>query len=219
MIPDWREADGLAFDMDGTLWDAVDSYCAVWNRCFVEIGAERRIERQELVECMGMQLIDILHLLTKECPVGDDEAFLQLVAQREVEMMPQLGGKAYAGVKEGIHRLSEHYPVFLLSNCGVDGLNVMMDCVGIRQYISEAVTYGATKVSKCDNLLAIARRNHLQRLVYVGDTDGDCRQTHAAGLPFVFASWGFGNCDDADLRVDSFQQLTDIFINLKKNEK
>ena len=109
--------------------------------------------------------------------------------------------------------------MFLLSNCGVDGLNVMMDCVGIRQYISEAVTYGATNVSKCDNLLAIARRNHLQRLVYVGDTDGDCRQTHAAGLPFVFASWGFGNCDDADLRVDSFQQLTDIFINLKKNEK
>ena len=73
MIPDWREADGLAFDMDGTLWDAVDSYCVVWNRCFAEIGAERRIERQELVECMGMQLIDILHLLTKECPVGDDK--------------------------------------------------------------------------------------------------------------------------------------------------
>ena len=23
--------DSILFDMDGTLWDAVDSYCAVWN--------------------------------------------------------------------------------------------------------------------------------------------------------------------------------------------
>ena len=23
--------DSLIFDMDGTLWDAVDSYCEIWN--------------------------------------------------------------------------------------------------------------------------------------------------------------------------------------------
>ena len=26
-----RKYDSLLFDMDGTLWDAVDSYCAIWN--------------------------------------------------------------------------------------------------------------------------------------------------------------------------------------------
>ena len=30
--------DSLIFDMDGTLWDAVDSYVAVWDATFAEFG-------------------------------------------------------------------------------------------------------------------------------------------------------------------------------------
>ena len=26
----WTKTDALIFDMDGTLWDAVDSYCKIW---------------------------------------------------------------------------------------------------------------------------------------------------------------------------------------------
>ena len=30
--------DGLIFDMDGTLWDAVDSYVKIWNATIAECG-------------------------------------------------------------------------------------------------------------------------------------------------------------------------------------
>ena len=31
-MTDWSKTDALIFDMDGTLWDAVDSYCKVTGR-------------------------------------------------------------------------------------------------------------------------------------------------------------------------------------------
>ncbi len=35
-------------------------------------------------------------------------------------------------------------------------------------------------------------RNHLSSPVYVGDTQGDADACHAAGIPFIFAEYGFG---------------------------
>lgn len=35
-----RKFDSLLLDMDGTLWDAVDSYCAIWNAAIDESCAQ-----------------------------------------------------------------------------------------------------------------------------------------------------------------------------------
>ncbi len=212
---DWKKTDALAFDMDGTLWDAVDSYCEIWNHCFAKLGYPRVVTRQELIDCMGLNLREILRRL-----VGDDipftpDDFLADVAVEEERMMPQLGGRPYPGVVGGLRRLSEKYRIFLLSNCGTTGLDNLMDFLQIRPLVTDAVTYGATQRDKAENLRMLADKYRLCQLVYVGDTDGDCRQTHLAGMPFVFTSYGFGNCNDAELTVNSFDELVEIFDNIK----
>jgi len=35
-----QKPDSLIFDMDGTLWDAVDTYAASWNLVFNELGID-----------------------------------------------------------------------------------------------------------------------------------------------------------------------------------
>lgn len=129
--------------------------------------------------------------------------------------MPRLGGCPYPGVIDGLRRLSRKYRIFLLSNCGASGLENLMDFLGIRPLVEEAVTYGATQREKAVNLRMLAEKYGLRQLVYVGDTDGDCRQTHLAGMPFVFASYGFGNCKDAEMTVGSFDELVEKFDNIK----
>ena len=32
--------DSLIFDMDGTLWDAISSYCEIWRICFANHGVD-----------------------------------------------------------------------------------------------------------------------------------------------------------------------------------
>ena len=77
---DWAATDALCFDMDGTLWDAVDSYCEIWNRCFRKVGMDRVVARQELIACMGLNLHEILRRLcggVPSCPRRGLRRFLQ----------------------------------------------------------------------------------------------------------------------------------------------
>jgi phosphoglycolate phosphatase len=39
-----QKPDSLIFDMDGTLWDAVDTYAHSWNVVFTEMGIDKVIE-------------------------------------------------------------------------------------------------------------------------------------------------------------------------------
>lgn len=216
MVVDWSKTDALIFDMDGTLWDAVDSYCEVWNACFRSFGVERVVERKELEACMGLSLAEIYQWVAKGEPVIAPDVFLPALTKLEDSMMPQLGGVPFPMVREGIGMLSEKYRIFLLSNCGVNGLRGMMRHVGISSFVTEAVTYGDTQRQKSDNMLVLKEKYGLCRPVYIGDTESDCFQTRRAGFPFVFAAYGFGNCIDPDLSFASFAELVEFFLKLKE---
>ncbi|MDE6120902.1 MAG: HAD hydrolase-like protein, partial [Muribaculaceae bacterium] len=46
--------DSYIFDMDGTLWDAVDSYCAIWNATIAQMGIDvPEVTRPKLESMMG----------------------------------------------------------------------------------------------------------------------------------------------------------------------
>ena len=51
--------DALIFDMDGTLWDAVDSYSEVWNETF------RELEQQTLRGFTPEETASLLALLDR----------------------------------------------------------------------------------------------------------------------------------------------------------
>ena len=46
--------------------------------------------------------------------------------------------------------------------------------------------------------------------VYVGDTQGDADSAAVAGIPFIYASYGFGNVKKYDYSIEKFSDLLDI---------
>ena len=179
---DWSATDALIFDMDGTLWDAVDSYCEIWNTTFRTFGVDCHVGRSQLVGCMGQTLDVIYRNIAGDNPVIPATRFIPVLVDNEKAMMPRLAGIPYPHI-------------------------------GIAEFVTESVTFGATKRQKDANMRYLKEKHNLVQPVYVGDTESDCRSTHAAGLPFVFASYGFGDCVDADLTVASFRELTEFFLN------
>ena len=45
---------------------------------------------------------------------------------------------------------------------------------------------------------------------YVGDTQGDMEAAYAAGLPFIWADYGFGTPEKYDLRISAFADLVKL---------
>ena len=68
--------DGLLFDLDGTLWDSVDSICLSWNRVLERIAPQYagQITRPRLIGCMGMLLPDIVKKLLPDLDWKDIQA-------------------------------------------------------------------------------------------------------------------------------------------------
>ena len=200
--------DSIIFDMDGTLWDAVDSYCQIWNTTFEQFELKQVVTRDELLKCMGMPIDEIFRQIIKVNV--DPQKYLELLDKNEQEMMPILGGKLYTGVAEGIKFLSPHYKLFMVSNCGADGLKNFLSFTKLDQYFCDSLTHGETLLSKADNIKLLIERHGLKNAVYVGDTQGDCNAAHKAGIEMIFAKYGFGECEDAEYTIESFPQLLDL---------
>ncbi|MBR1881597.1 MAG: HAD family hydrolase [Muribaculaceae bacterium] len=203
--------DAIIFDMDGTLWDATQSYAQIWNETFAQMGIPSRLSGQELHIHMGSSLDEIIHqVITAQGIHIDLNEFLRRLTLNEARLMPRLGGTLYDGVRSGLETLAKDYPLLLLSNCSASGLRNFMHFTGTHHLFSDALTHGERPVPKSENLLFLAQKHRFTAPVYMGDTQADCDATHQAGFTFAFARYGFGSCHDSDFAVDSFTEFVKL---------
>lgn len=204
------ELDALIFDMDGTLWDATQSYADVWNEGMRRYGLKGHLKASDITGFIGMtigQIFDTGLLCGAGSLAVSREQFLHTLDEIEDEIMPTRGGIPYPGVLEGLKALSTRYKLFLVSNCSPDGLHNFMRFTGTTSLFTDSVSHGQRPVPKSQNIQLMITRHQLRSAAYVGDTQHDADEAHRAGLPFIFASYGFGTCTDAEITIGSFDEL------------
>lgn len=204
--------DSLIFDMDGTLWDAVPSYCKIWEYTLDEFGlGDIKVTREELDRLMGKP-VDVLvdTIVTRHV---DRTRFLEALDANEDRLMPVLGGRLYPGVKETIIELAHDHKLFMVSNCSPKGAVNFMAYSGLTDCFTDSLTYGQTHVGKDVNIATLVSRYGLASPLYVGDTQGDADASHRAGVPIAWAAYGFGHVSDPDYIIKEFSNL----IKLVKN--
>jgi phosphoglycolate phosphatase len=209
-----EKPDSIIFDMDGTLWDAVDTYAESWNIVFKELGIDKTIHRSELAKMVGWEGKKVHAAILPDFDDEKRQAIYAKVVELRHELLPKNGGVLYGGVKEGLQQLSGKYQLYIVSNCAKGLIRVFMDWAGINEHIIDEIAYGTNYMPKHHNIKLLIERHNLKSPVYVGDTEGDGEQSRLAGIPFVFVSYGFGETDDHDLRFDSFTDFTRYFMAL-----
>ena len=69
---------------------------------------------------------------------------------------------------------------------------------------------GRTGLDKGENIRLVMARNGVNRAVYVGDTQGDADAAKKAGVPLIFAAYGFGRVADAEYVIQEISELPSI---------
>ncbi|HTD41084.1 MAG TPA: HAD family hydrolase [Mucilaginibacter sp.] len=206
--------DSIIFDMDGTLWDAVDTYTESWNIVFRELGIDKTIYRDELAKMVGWEGKKVWNAIMPDYSEEKQQEIYAKVNEVRKVLLPQKGGVLYDGVKDGLKQLASKYQLFIVSNCAKGIIRLFIDWAGIDEHIIDEIAYGTNYMPKHHNIKQLIDRHNLKNPVYVGDTEGDGEQSRLAGLPFVFVSYGFGATDDHDVRFDSFTEFTEYFMGL-----
>ncbi|WP_413379889.1 HAD family hydrolase [Alkalihalobacillus sp. 1P02AB] len=203
--------DSIIFDLDGTLWDSREAVLAVWNQVLQNRGIDNKLTVDDFSKTMGLQMEEIARILLPQLSENERNEVLNECNEQENSSLAQKGGLLYDDVESVLEYLSKKYQLFIVSNCQDGYIESFYEYHQLEKYFKDFENPGRTGLPKGKNIQLIVERNQLTTSVYVGDTKGDCNAAKEAGVPFVFAEYGFGEVEDYDYRIRSFKELGEIF--------
>lgn len=199
---------GIIFDLDGTLWDSAQAVVDSWNVVIDSLpDFHKRITVEDMESLMGKTMDDIA--FTYFNTVSPDRALeiLQACMDYENEYLEKVGGILYPQLEQVLTDLSKDYFLAIVSNCQSGYIEAFLKFHKLEQYFDDFECFGNTKQEKDANICLVVKRNNLEKAVYVGDVMGDYLSTTKAGLPFIWAEYGFGEVPQAKYKISALTQL------------
>lgn len=206
--------DSLILDMDGTLWDNVDTYAKVWTMGMEKNNKNIKIKREDILGLMGKEARVMLSTLVPEWTIEQQDKLFEAVTDSYHEIFPTMKPLIYEGVLDGLKILAKKYKLFLLSNCEKDGLVKFMNHTRTNHLITDYIEHGMNLKPKHHNIQLLINKHGLESPVYVGDTDSDSFESEKAGIPFIYMTYGFGETDRYSLKFDTFSAFVEHFMKL-----
>lgn len=204
--------DSIIFDLDGTLWDSTEVIMKAWNKVVSTNGQFREpITLKELQGTMGLLIKDIGRKLLPHVDESTTEGIMELCCKEEKELLLKEGGTLYPNLEDTLKVLSQKYYLFIVSNCQCGYIETFLEYHNMGKYFKDIECAGNTGLVKGENIKKIIERNNLKASVYVGDTQGDCDGAALANIPFVYASYGFGEVTNYDYILEEVADLVSIF--------
>lgn len=207
--------DGIIFDVDGTLWDSTEVVAESWNLAIKEnTHMESNLTGEGLKSLFGKTMDEIFETLLPSLPKEEQMRIGYLCYDYENELLVRKPGTLYRGVCETIEALSKTTNLYIVSNCQCGYIEILLKTTDLGKFIKDHLCFGETETPKSQTILKLMERNGMKSAVYVGDTKGDYDSCVEAGIPFIFAEYGFGDVPDASHRISSISDLIRFPFNL-----
>ncbi len=202
----------LIFDIDGTLWDSRALVAEGYNLQLKEEGLSHLcVTAEDLKPLFGKVMTEIGDILFAEIPIPQRYELMERCMARENrhlwESPCHIG---YPGVRETMEALSHSFRLFLVSNSQRGYPELCMEKLGIGGFIEGHLCFGDTGTEKGQTISRLMQQHHIFSAAYVGDTQGDYQAACAAGIPFIWASYGFGVPEGYDAKIRTFSDLLTV---------
>ena len=204
--------ESLIFDIDGTLWDSRALVAEGYNIQLKKEGLDHLcVTAEDLKPLFGKVMTEIADVILASIDPKDRYDLMERCMDTENRYLFENECRiGYPGILETVAELSKKYRLFIVSNsqCGYPELCISK--LGLSPYIEGHMCFGDTGTSKGKTIRTLMEKHNIQNCAYVGDTQGDYEATVEAGVPFIWATYGFGTPDDYVAKVDTFEELLNL---------
>ncbi len=202
--------DSIIFDLDGTLWDSTANVALAWQAAVDQVDyIDEEMTIARIRSITGMTYDAIFDKLFPDLDIAQRKEVQTLCGKSELEILHTKGGELYPRLEETLKYLGAKYKLYIVSNCQSGYIEVFLDLNQMHPYFLGHQCFGTKGNPKADNIKDIVNDNKLEAPVYIGDTMGDYSAAKQAGVPFIFASYGFGAVADGMVAtINTFSELT-----------
>lgn len=205
--------DSIIFDVDGTLWNSTHIVAKSWEEYLRKVEhMDIEITAEKLMSLFGQLLPAIAKQLFPSLSEQEQLRLIDKCCEAEHQALLKECAPLYEGLEDTLKQLSERYPLFIVSNCQAGYIEVFLTATGFGHYFKGHLCPGDTGRAKAENIQQIVHDYDLKDPVYVGDTFGDYQACQKAGVPFIFAEYGFGEVKTPDYRISRPADLVKLFL-------
>ncbi len=201
--------ESLIFDIDGTLWDSRALVAEGYNIQLKAEGLDHLcVSAEDLKPLFGKVMTEIADVVLASIPGESRYSLMERCMETENNYLFRNECRiGYPGILETVRELAKQYRLFIVSNSQCGYPELCMDKLGLTPYIEGHLCFGDTGTSKGKTIRTLMEKHSIQSCAYIGDTQGDYEATVEAGIPFIWAAYGFGTPDGYVAKVDSFPDL------------
>lgn len=207
----------ILFDLDGTLWNALDTITEAWNKAMKEHNLKYSFSLETMKSFMGLTPKETAPLAFKDVDLNKGLEYFVLCLNEEIKYLRVHPGKLYEDEEEVLKELSKRYPLFIVSNSDKGYIEDYLNAYDFNKYFKDHVCAGDTDLEKWQNILYIKNKYQLEEIIYVGDTKKDLNESIKAGVKFIHASFGFGEIEEEVLKISKLRELPDLIKKVFRN--
>jgi phosphoglycolate phosphatase len=205
--------DSIIFDLDGTLWDSTETITKAWQTALDKAPymSHEIMTRERVRSITGMTYDKIFEKLFPSLSTEQRAEVQQLCSVAELDILHKQGGTLYPNLADTLTYLGKKYKLYIVSNCQSGYIELFLDLHDMHPHFLAHQCYGTKGNPKADNIRDIVNDHNLQNPVYVGDTTGDYDSATKAGVPFIFAAYGFGTVESGQVAtIHNFDELKQL---------
>lgn len=212
-----KKFDSIIFDLDGTLWSTIESA----EKCLAIVKSKHQdilqdLSSQDVKKAMGLTFKEGAKVYYAYLEEEKAMQYAQEAFTLNIENLKKHGGNLYPKVYDTIKELSKKFKLCIVSNCLEGYIEAFLKNHHLEEYFCDYESHGKTGLSKGENIKLVIQRNALKNPIYVGDTIGDKTAADFAGIPFVYAAYGFGEVAEYDYKLKGIEDLLAIIHNKKR---
>lgn len=207
--------DSIGFDLDGTLWDYAARYRDFFADAVKDMPGVHQPTVDEVYAVTGLAALPYVEGLFPELKDADEAVKLTIFRHAEklgCDTILREGGRLYDGLETMLQTLSQKYSLFIASNCEPTYLDNFLTFYGFRHYFTDVICQDMRlgPRTKGQNIQTVITRNGFTGTIFVGDAQSDADAAKEAGVPFVWAAYGYGRVPTAKYRIDKPMDLVTL---------
>ena len=204
--------ESLIFDIDGTLWDSRELVAEGFNIQLRKEGFDHLcVDAEILRPLFGKSITEFANAMLPSIPAPERYELMERCMKTEQEyLFANECSIGYPKVKETLRELSKKHRLFIVSNAERGYPKMCIDKLGLGEYVQGHMCFGDTGTSKGKTIRTLMAKHNIESAIYIGDTQGDLEACREAGIPFIFCTYGFGQAESYDAKIDSIDELREM---------